>query len=37
MSQARILFIDDDAAGQELATFNLVKAGYVVDVADSGD
>jgi two-component system, NtrC family, response regulator len=33
---ARILFIDDDAAGREVALFNLRKAGYAVTAAADG-
>ena len=32
----RILFIDDDKAGREVALFNLRKAGYEVTVAGTG-
>ena len=32
----RILFIDDDAAGREVALFNLRKAGYEVIAAEDG-
>jgi two-component system NtrC family response regulator len=32
----RILFIDDDAAGREVALFNLRKAGYEVTPAEDG-
>jgi DNA-binding NtrC family response regulator len=32
-----LLFIEDDAAGRELGHFNLTRAGYVVDVASSGE
>jgi len=34
--QGRILFIDDDAAGREVALFNLRKAGYEVAAASDG-
>jgi len=33
---ARILFIDDDAAGRQMAVYNLRKAGHVVDEAEDG-
>jgi two-component system NtrC family response regulator len=33
----RILFIDDDPAGREVALFNLRKAGYEVAAASDGD
>ncbi|MEW6719611.1 MAG: sigma-54 dependent transcriptional regulator [Thermodesulfobacteriota bacterium] len=33
---ARILFIDDDKAGREVALFNLKKAGYQVTAASDG-
>jgi len=32
----RILFIDDDRAGREVALFNLRKAGYEVVAASDG-
>ncbi len=32
----RILFIDDDRAGREVALFNLRKAGYRVEIASDG-
>ena len=32
----RILFIDDDPAGREVALFNLRKAGYDVTAAEDG-
>ena len=32
----RILFIDDDRAGREVALFNLRKAGYKVTAASDG-
>ncbi|HEX2719901.1 MAG TPA: response regulator, partial [Candidatus Deferrimicrobium sp.] len=32
----RILFIDDDPAGREVALFNLRKAGYEVTAAEDG-
>ena len=32
----RILFIDDDPAGREVALFNLRKAGYEVAAAEDG-
>ncbi len=34
--KGRILFIDDDPAGREVALFNLKKAGYGVTVASDG-
>ncbi|HJX16214.1 MAG TPA: response regulator, partial [Candidatus Deferrimicrobiaceae bacterium] len=34
--ERRILFIDDDRAGREVALFNLRKAGYKVEVASDG-
>jgi DNA-binding NtrC family response regulator len=34
---ARVLLIDDDAAGRQLAAFNLKKAGYQVDQAESAE
>lgn len=33
---ARILFIDDDAGGRQMATYNLRAAGHQVDEADDG-
>ncbi len=36
MSPKRILFIDDDRAGREVALFNLRKAGYTVETASDG-
>ncbi len=36
MTSGRILFIDDDRAGREVALFNLRKAGYGVEVASDG-
>jgi two-component system NtrC family response regulator len=33
---ARILFIDDDSGGRQMASFNLRKAGHEVDEADDG-
>ncbi len=33
---ARILFIDDDAGGRQMAVYNLRKAGYQVDEAENG-
>lgn len=32
-----LLFIEDDPAGRELGQFNLTRAGYLVDVASSGE
>ncbi|MCA9632130.1 MAG: sigma-54-dependent Fis family transcriptional regulator [Myxococcales bacterium] len=37
MSEARILFVEDDAAGRELGSYNLRKAGYDVDAVASGE
>jgi len=37
VSDEAILFIDDDQAGREVALFNLRKAGYQVEGAESGD
>lgn len=34
---AKILFIEDDASGREVGTFNLKKAGYEVDGAADGE
>jgi DNA-binding NtrC family response regulator len=36
MTSGRILFIDDDRAGREVALFNLRKAGYSVEAASDG-
>ena len=36
MASERILFIDDDRAGREVALFNLRKAGYRVEAASDG-
>jgi len=36
MPPKRILFIDDDRAGREVALFNLRKAGYTVETASDG-
>ena len=36
MTSGRILFIDDDRAGREVALFNLRKAGYGVEDASDG-
>ena len=36
MASGRILFIDDDRAGREVALFNLRKAGYRVEAASDG-
>jgi two-component system NtrC family response regulator len=36
MSDNRILLIEDDVSGRELARYNLRQAGYAVDVADDG-
>ncbi len=36
MRSGRILFIDDDRAGREVALFNLRKAGYRVETASDG-
>ncbi len=36
MTSGRILFIDDDRAGREVALFNLRKAGYGVEAASDG-
>ena len=36
MASGRILFIDDDRAGREVALFNLRKAGYKVETASDG-
>ncbi len=36
MKSGRILFIDDDRAGREVALFNLRKAGYKVEAASDG-
>ncbi len=36
MRSGRILFIDDDRAGREVALFNLRKAGYSVEAASDG-
>ncbi len=33
---ATILFIDDDATGREVATYNLQRAGFAVEVAEDG-
>ncbi len=33
---ATILFIDDDATGREVATYNLKRAGFAVDAAENG-
>ncbi|RMD84485.1 MAG: sigma-54-dependent Fis family transcriptional regulator [Candidatus Dadabacteria bacterium] len=37
MSKGTILFVDDDRSGRELSRFNLEKAGYAVDEAQSGE
>ncbi|MCB9581106.1 MAG: sigma-54-dependent Fis family transcriptional regulator [Polyangiaceae bacterium] len=37
MPEARILFVEDDAAGRELGSYNLRKAGYDVDAVASGE
>src|SRR4030066_173297 len=34
--ERRVLFIDDDRAGREVALFNLRKAGYKVEAASDG-
>ncbi|MGA6993915.1 MAG: sigma-54 dependent transcriptional regulator [Candidatus Deferrimicrobiaceae bacterium] len=36
MASGRVLFIDDDRAGREVALFNLRKAGYKVETASDG-
>ncbi|MGB3399625.1 MAG: sigma-54 dependent transcriptional regulator [Candidatus Deferrimicrobiaceae bacterium] len=36
MATGRVLFIDDDRAGREVALFNLRKAGYRVEAASDG-
>jgi two-component system NtrC family response regulator len=36
VTSGRILFIDDDRAGREVALFNLRKAGYEVEAASDG-
>ena len=35
--QARVLFIDDDAAGREVAAYQLEQAGFDVDLAADGE
>ena len=35
--ERRVLFIDDDRAGREVALFNLRKAGYKVEAASDGN
>ena len=35
-SEARILFIDDDATGREVGVYNLERAGFEVDAAEDG-
>ncbi len=37
MAQPRILLVEDDSAGRELATYNLQKAGYSVDAVDTAE
>mgnify|MGYP006294014451 CR=1 FL=1 len=37
MTSPRILLVEDDAAGRELAAFNLHKAGHRVDAAATGE
>jgi two-component system NtrC family response regulator len=36
-SAARLLFVEDDAAGRELGCYNLRKAGFEVDAVPSGE
>jgi two-component system NtrC family response regulator len=37
MGKARILFVEDDASGRELGLYNLRKAGYEADAAETGE
>jgi len=37
MGKPRILFVEDDASGRELGLYNLRKAGYEADAAETGE
>ena len=37
MGATRILLVEDDSSGRELAAFNLKKAGYAVDAVEDGE
>ncbi|MBW2454386.1 MAG: sigma-54-dependent Fis family transcriptional regulator [Deltaproteobacteria bacterium] len=37
MTKRRILFVEDDASGREIGTYNLREAGYEVDAAETGE